>query len=414
MRKVPKLRFREFSDKWEECYIKDLVKNKIIEKPLDGNHGNLHPTSSDYIEKGIPFIMANDIINDRIDFKNCKKISKNLAQTLQKGFAKTNDVLLTHKGTLGRTCIVPELNYDYIILTPQVTYYRIIIKEKLKNTFLKNYFNSNEFVKNLVKIGASGTRPYIGILEQLNLKIAFPSIQEQEKIANFLSSIDKKISLIEEKLELFRDYKKGVMQKIFSQELRFKDSEGNDYPEWEEKRLGDYLIKYDETTTKNNQYPVLTSSRKGIFLQKDYFAGQDIASEDTTGYNIVPRGYFTYRHMSDDLIFKFNINNIVDKGIVSTLYPVFTIKNINNYFLKMKLNEGIEFKRYSLLQKQGGSRTYMYFSKLLELKLQLPVLEEQQKIADFLSSIDSKIESIEKELEGLKEFKRGLLQQMFV
>lgn len=109
MRKVPKLRFREFSDKWEECYIKDLVKNKIIEKPLDGNHGNLHPTSSDYIEKGIPFIMANDIINDRIDFKNCKKISKNLAQTLQKGFAKTNDVLLTHKGTLGRTCIVPEL-----------------------------------------------------------------------------------------------------------------------------------------------------------------------------------------------------------------------------------------------------------------------------------------------------------------
>lgn len=414
MRKVPKLRFREFSDKWEECYIKDLVKNKIIEKPLDGNHGNLHPTSSDYIEKGIPFIMANDIINDRIDFKNCKKISKNLAQTLQKGFAKTNDVLLTHKGTLGRTCIVPELNYDYIILTPQVTYYRIIIKEKLKNTFLKNYFNSNEFVKNLVKIGASGTRPYIGILEQLNLKIAFPSIQEQEKIANFLSSIDKKISLIEEKLELFRDYKKGVMQKIFSQELRFKDSEGNDYPEWEEKRLGDYLIKYDETTTKNNQYPVLTSSRKGIFLQKDYFAGQDIASEDTTGYNIVPRGYFTYRHMSDDLIFKFNINNIVDKGIVSTLYPVFTTKNINDYFLKMKLNEGIEFKRYSLLQKQGGSRTYMYFSKLLELKLQLPVLEEQQKIADFLSSIDSKIESIEKELEGLKEFKRGLLQQMFV
>lgn len=414
MRKVPKLRFREFSDKWEECYIKDLVKNKIIEKPLDGNHGNLHPTSSDYIEKGIPFIMANDIINDRIDFKNCKKISKNLAQTLQKGFAKTNDVLLTHKGTLGRTCIVPELNYDYIILTPQVTYYRIIIKEKLKNTFLKNYFNSNEFVKNLVKIGASGTRPYIGILEQLNLKIAFPSIQEQEKIANFLSSIDKKISLIEEKLELFRDYKKGVMQKIFSQELRFKDSEGNDYPEWEEKRLGDYLIKYDEITTKNNQYPVLTSSRKGIFLQKDYFAGQDIASEDTTGYNIVPRGYFTYRHMSDDLIFKFNINNIVDKGIVSTLYPVFTTKNINNYFLKMKLNEGIEFKRYSLLQKQGGSRTYMYFSKLLELKLQLPVLEEQQKIADFLSSIDSKIESIEKELEGLKEFKRGLLQQMFV
>ncbi|MGL5427724.1 MAG: restriction endonuclease subunit S, partial [Cetobacterium sp.] len=102
---------------------------------------------------------------------------------------------------------------------------------------------------------------------------------------------------------------------------------------------------------------------------------------------------------------------------VSTLYPVFTTKNINSIFLQLKLNEGIEFKQFAILQKQGGSRTYMYFSKLekLELlKLSIPNLLEQEKIANFLSSIDRKIELVEKELERNKEFKNGLLQKMFV
>lgn len=415
MRKVPKLRFKEFSDEWEEFYIKDLVKNKIIEKPLDGNHGNLHPTSSDYVEKGIPFIMANDIINDRIDFKNCKKISKNLAQTLQKGFAKTNDVLLTHKGTLGRTCIVPELNYDYIILTPQVTYYRIIVKEKLKNTFLKNYFNSNEFVKNLVKIGASGTRPYIGILEQLNLKIAFPSIQEQEKIANFLSSVEKKISLTEEKLELFREYKKGVMQKIFSQELRFKDSNGNDYPEWEEKRLGDILIKNKEKN-KNNQYILVQSisNKYGFVNQEEYFEDRKIASNNLSNYYIVKNKNFAYNPS------RINVGSLAYKkdfsiSVISPLYVSFYADNIyvNDIFL---LNWFFSLPFYKQMSSsfEGSVRNNLSYDTLSNFNILLPILEEQEKIADFLSLIDSKIESIEKELEGLREFKRGLLQQMFV
>ena len=102
--------------------------------------------------------------------------------------------------------------------------------------------------------------------------------------------------------------------------LRFKGFSDD----WEQRKLGDYLVQYLEVTTENNQYPVLTSSRKGIFFQKDYYDGNQIASIDNTGYNIVPHGYFTYRHMSDDEIFHFNINNITDYGIVSTLYPVFT------------------------------------------------------------------------------------------
>ena len=116
--------------------------------------------------------------------------------------------------------------------------------------------------------------------------------------------------------------------------------------------------------------------------------------------------------MSDDLIFKFNINDIVDKGIVSTLYPVFTVKDMDPYFLRTKLNEGNEFKRFALSQKQGGSRTYMYFSKLEKLKVNIPSLEEQKKIAEVLSTADKEIGLLQKELEALKLQKKGLMQRL--
>ena len=181
--------------------------------------------------------------------------------------------------------------------------------------------------------------------------------------------------------------------------------------EWDYVKLEPYLVQHHEVSECNNQYPVLTSSRKGIFLQKDYYT-QEVASEDNTGYNVVPRGYFTYRHMSDDEIFKFNINTIVDKGIVSTLYPVFTTKNINDYFLQTLLNEGCEFRRYAVLQKQGGSRTYMYFNKLENLNIHLPPLAEQEKIAKILATQDKVIALKEKLLEEKKKQKKYLMQQL--
>ena len=176
------------------------------------------------------------------------------------------------------------------------------------------------------------------------------------------------------------------------------------------------VLGHEEKTDRNNQYPVLTSSRNGIFFQKDYFAGQDVASSDTTGYNVVPYGYFTYRHMSDDVVFKFNINTLCEKGIVSTLYPVFTIKetHLNKYFLQTVLNEGKEFKNFAIMQKQGGSRTYMYYSKLKELVLYIPTLPEQTQIANFLSAIDQKFDVVSEQLKQAKTWKKGLLQQMFV
>ena len=193
-------------------------------------------------------------------------------------------------------------------------------------------------------------------------------------------------------------------------ELRFKGFTDD----WEERKLGNYIIQYSEKTKQNNQYPVLTSSRNGLFFQKDYYKGNQIASEDNTGYNIVPRGYFTYRHMSDDLVFKFNINDIADYGIVSTLYPVFTTnEQLDSKYLQYQLNEGSEFKRFSLLQKQGGSRTYMYLNKLQNMILTIPKLEEQQKIGSFFKHLDDTIALYQRKLDLLIEQKKGFLQKMF-
>ena len=184
---------------------------------------------------------------------------------------------------------------------------------------------------------------------------------------------------------------------------------------WEQRKLENYIVEYHETTTENNQYPALTSSRRGIFLQTEYFSGNQVASEDNTGYNIVPYGYFTYRHMSDDEIFYFNINDIVENGIVSTLYPVFTTtEDLDSRYLQYQLNYGSEFAKYAVMQKQGGSRTYMYLSKLKKLTLTMPTsVDEQKMISAFLMNLDSTITLHQRKCEETKDLKKYMLKKMF-
>lgn len=184
--------------------------------------------------------------------------------------------------------------------------------------------------------------------------------------------------------------------------------------EWEQRKLNSFLVEYKKKTKINNQYPVLTSSRQGIFFQKDYYDGNQIASKNNVGYNIVPRDYFTYRHMSDDTIFHFNINTLCDYGIVSTLYPVFTtINQLSSSWLYYYLNYGNDMKRYALLQKQGGSRTYMYFSKLKNMLAHIPSVKEQDSIAKILLKIDKLITLQQRKLKLLKLLKKAMLQTLF-
>ena len=254
--------------------------------------------------------------------------------------------------------------------------YTVFHPRNMNETFLEFYFKTNKWHKFMEYNGDSGARSdRFSIKTELfyAMTIPFPSREEQSKVGICFESIDHLITLHQSKSFGY------ILEAIVSCTLY-----------WEQRKLGEYLIQYTEVTIINDQYPVLTSSRKGIFFQKDYYDGNQIASENNIGYNIVPYGYFTYRHMSDDEIFYFNINNIIDNGIVSTLYPVFTTNNrLDSKFLQYELNFGKEFRKYSALQKQGGSRTYMYFNKLRDLKLTITTsLKEQECIRNLICSID--------------------------
>ena len=269
--------------------------------------------------------------------------------------------------------------------------------------------------ENIRELANSGGQQNLsaGIIKSIHVPI--PPLSEQRKIAKILATWDKAISTTERLIDNSKQQKKALMQQLLTGKKRLLDDSGKPFEgEWEEVKVGSLITKHSEKTNRSGQYPVLTSSRKGIMFQSHYYNNRDVASEDNTGYNVVPRGFFTYRHMSDDLVFKFNINTICDRGIVSTLYPVFAAKEnkVIPYFLQLILNEGSEFKRFSLAQKQGGSRTYMYLSKLNDLKIYIPNISEQQKIASVLTNADKEIELLEQQLTDLKQEKKALMQQL--
>lgn len=182
--------------KFTQTTVSDLISMGVLEKPLDGNHGGTHPKSSDYVASGIPFIMASDLLNGRIDTIGCKFITLEQARKLRKGFAKEGDVLLSHKATIGRTAIVGAIDTEYVMLTPQVTYYRVKDPNRLNNRYLKYYFDSEGF-QNLLNQWAGGgsTRAYLGITGQLRLPVVLPDITSQESIAHFVGTLDDKIEL---------------------------------------------------------------------------------------------------------------------------------------------------------------------------------------------------------------------------
>ena len=121
---------------------------------------------------------------------------------------------------------------------------------------------------------------------------------------------------------------------------------------WDQISLADCIVPYEEKTSVANQYPVLTSSRKGLMLQTDYYSNRQVTTEDNVGYNIIPFGYITFRSRSDDGRFKFNQNSIIDRGIISYFYPVFTFSDgVSCEFLLQLLNHTIYKKMFATVYK---------------------------------------------------------------
>ena len=216
--KKPEIRFAGFTDDWEQRKLGWLVDNDVIEAPKDGNHGEKHPTSDEYVEEGIPFLMASDIRNGRVDLENCKYITKERAEQLDKGFAREGDVLLTHKATIGEVAILEGLQEEYAMLTPQVTYYRILDNKRLSQKYLYAVFHSESFQNEMQTKAAQSTRPYIGISAQQNLTISLPcSTEEQQRIGEYFASLDTLITLHQRKCDEIKKIKKFMLQNMFPQ-----------------------------------------------------------------------------------------------------------------------------------------------------------------------------------------------------
>ena len=206
---------------WKYTTVSQLVRDGILEKPLDGNHGNIHPKSEDFVSFGIPFVMANNVQDGRVDLSNCKFIREHQANSLQKGFSLQGDVLLTHKATIGNTAVVEENPFKYIMLTPQVTYYRVADHTRLSNFYLRQFFDSSIFQSVLLSMSGGGTRAYIGITAQLQLPIVLPSTKaEQDAIAEALSDMDLEIASVEVKLTKTYKIKQGMMQELLTGKIR--------------------------------------------------------------------------------------------------------------------------------------------------------------------------------------------------
>ncbi|MCQ4897001.1 restriction endonuclease subunit S [Anaerotruncus sp. DFI.9.16] len=185
------------------------------------------------------------------------------------------------------------------------------------------------------------------------------------------------------------------------------------FDEWEKRSIGELTEELHEYATLDSSYPLLTSSREGIMFQDEYRSNRTTENNETL-FSVVPYGKCTYRHMSDDDIFHFNINDIVEKGLVSREYPVFDSTDNNDLrFIVALLNSSEQFRRFCRERKMGGTRTRLYYKHLSNFKPRCPMFNEQRSIADFLDNINSLLSHHQSKLKKLQALKASMLEKMF-
>ena len=189
--------------------------------------------------------------------------------------------------------------------------------------------------------------------------------------------------------------------------LRFPGFEGS----WELQRLGDVIVPYSEKVFGAHNYDILTSSRDGIRFQEEHFTEKQ--RHDTDGYNIIPKGYCTYRNRSDDGRFAFNLNNISEHGIVSKFYPVFSFSEADSIYITSYLNNCIRAKKELSVLAVGTSQVVLSFETLKTAMFPMPNYEEQRKIGCFIQKLDQRIDAQRRLVDALKSYKRGVIQRIF-
>ena len=410
---VPKLRFKEFDGDW--------ISKKIIDLADYVDYRGKTPKK---VESGILLVTAKNIKQGYLDYSASQEFIEESAfdDVMRRGKVELNDVLITTEAPLGNVASVDRTD---IALAQRVIKYRGKIG-LLDNLFLKQKFLSESFQEILKSKATGGTVQGIkgSVLHQIPLIV--PSKQEQTKIASFLSTVDEKISQLTQKHALLSQYKQGMMQKLFSQQIRFKADDGSEFGEWGEYKIFDLAI---DKTLNNGVFNDQNKVGKGyklinvldMYIQRDIDESRlsllDIDKKEFER-NKVNYGdiFFTRSSLVKEGIAFSNVylgvsNDITYDGHLIKLSPDLNIiePKFLNYCLK------VAYVRKQLIQ--GGKTATMTTIGQQEVGntlVKIPCLEEQIRIANFLSAIDQKIEVVAQQIEQAKQWKKGLLQQMFV
>ena len=304
-------------------------------------------------------------------------------------------------------------NVNYSVGKSYFTEHAIAVKAGKTNEtrFLYYLFST----MNLGQYSGQSAQPGLAVGNLIELENVVPNKAEQSKISSVLTALDTLITLHQRKYEKLVNIKKSMLDKMFPKngasvpEIRFK---GFTDP-WEQRKVETLIEDHIEKTTIQNQYPVLTSSQQqGIVFQEAYFADRQVTTDNNIGYYILPLGYFTYRSRSDTDVFVFNRNNIVEKGIISYYYPVFSPKSCDSNFLLRRLNHGI--KKQLSMAAEGTGQKVLAHSKFKNMVVDVPLEAEQSAIGAFFENLDTLITLHQRKLEKLQNIKKSCLEKMFV
>jgi len=384
--KEPKLRFPEFKGEWEKKKLGDIT---------NWSSGGTPPKDNpNYWDGDIPWISASSMRG--LEYSDSEL--KITIEGLKKGskIAKKDSLLILVRGSMLFNKIPIGIVTKDVAFNQDVK--SIVVNDNSTSKYVLNWFTAFEpKILNMV----TGTGIGAGKLDLLDLKaleIQIPTLPEQTRIAAFFTVIDKKISELKQKKALLEQYKKGVMQKLFSQELRFKDENGKDFSDWEKKRLGE-VLDYEQPTN----YLVKSTEYEDRFETPVVTAGKTFIL-----------GYTNEKNS----IFKENLPVIIfDDFTTATQFVNFPFKAKSSAMkiLKAKENTNIKFiyEAMQMIDYETGGHGRHWISVFAEMEISIPSLPEQTKIANFLSAIDEKINHTQNQIEQAELWKKGLLQKMF-
>ncbi|WP_331245716.1 restriction endonuclease subunit S [Staphylococcus capitis] len=391
---VPELRFPGFDEEWELHILGECVTNKTrkFNSKKDDNESDIE---LDSLESDTGRL---------IHLYNSTEFSS------QKNRFKKGDVLYSK--------LRPYLNKYYFadfdgVCSSEIWVLNSKDKSILKNKFLYSFIQTNKFSFMANKsAGSKMPRADWNLVE--NMRLNLPTVQEQQKIGTFFNKLDQQIELEEQKLATLEEQKKGYMQKLFSQELRFKDKNGNEYPEWEVIKLKDILSERKEYASKIGNYPHATLSTSGISLKSDRYNRDFLVKDKNKKYKVTIMNDICYNPAN--LKFGVITRNHIGSVIFSPIYITFEVNNAHSpLFIELlvtrndfinrvrKYEEGTVYERMAVKPED-----------FLNYETKIPCLEEQEKIGDFFSILDKVINKQRHKIDELKLRKQGLLQKMFV